>query len=55
MRIVVLSGRARLTFELPGDRYHRKAYAADLKRFLFPTNGGYFKAKRRGARALAGA
>ena len=51
-RIVVGSGRGRTVVDVPADRDVRRDLSGRIKRALFPSNGGYQKAKRRGERAL---
>lgn len=52
-RVVLGSGAARRVAQLKPGRLDRIEASKQLKRFLFPDNGSYHKAKRRGERALA--
>lgn len=52
MLVVVNRGNSRKTLTIGSGRSDRIGAATDIKRFLFPTNGAYHKAKRRGERAL---
>jgi len=54
-RIVVGSGSSRTVVSTSRDRDERRSLGAAIKRHLFPSDGAYHKAKRRGQRALAGA
>jgi hypothetical protein len=53
VKIVVNSGSARKCFDVLPSRDARRDVARTLKSFLFPSNGSFHKAKRRGERALA--
>ena len=52
-RVVVGAGSSRRVFALDPARDARRSAASDIKRFLFPSDGSYHKAKRRGDRALS--
>jgi len=54
MFVTVNSGTRRVSV-LAATRDEKRDVGRFLKRTLFPSNGAYFKAKRRGDRALAGA
>lgn len=52
-RVILGAGNSRRVAELSPRKFDRIEAAKQLKRFLFPDNGSFHKAKRRGERALA--